>query len=223
MPSNSARRSYNIVAPFYETTARWYSFGQIGASKAWQVQYLEPGDRVLYAGAGTGEDALLAARRGAKVTCVDPANKMLLRAQRRIEAEGLTVEFICNDIRGVEASASFDAVAANYLFTLFDEATMISLMEHLVAMLKPGGRFMIADVIAPRGKGLGRAVQTAHRVFGNWPYWLAGLAHLGPIREYPRYLEGAGLEVKAIEEFPLTRWGPKAFWSIVAEVPAVDA
>ena len=75
MPSNSARRSYNIVASFYETSSRWYSFGQIGASKAWQIQHLEMGDRVLYVGAGTGEDALLAARMGAVVTCVDPPTR----------------------------------------------------------------------------------------------------------------------------------------------------
>jgi ubiquinone/menaquinone biosynthesis C-methylase UbiE len=142
MASGTANRSYNAVAWFYETTARWYSRGRIGASKAWQVQHLNSGDRVLYAGVGTGEDALLAARRGAKVTCVDVAPKMLQRAQRRIEAEGLTAEFVCSDIAAVEAAGSFAAVAADYFLNLFDDGTVAALVDHLVAMLRPGGKFV---------------------------------------------------------------------------------
>jgi ubiquinone/menaquinone biosynthesis C-methylase UbiE len=219
MASGTANRSYNAVAWFYETTARWYSRGRIGASKAWQVQHLNSGDRVLYAGVGTGEDALLAARRGAKVTCVDVAPKMLQRAQRRIEAEGLTAEFVCSDIAAVEAAGSFAAVAADYFLNLFDDGTVAALVDHLVAMLRPGGKFMIADFMPERGRGLGRAIQTIHRFVANWLYWAVGLAHLGPIREYPAYLRAAGLEMKAVEEFPLTKWGPNSFWSMVAELP----
>ena len=216
MRADTGRRSYNAVAWFYEATARWYSFGRIGASKAWQVQHLNPGDRVLYAGVGTGEDAILAARRGAHVTCVDVAPKMLQRAQRRIEAEGLAAEFICADAATFEAAAPFDAVAANYFFTLFDDETMVEVLEHLVGQLHPGGRFLIADFMPARGRGFGRFIQNAHRVFANGMYWLVGLAHLGPMREYPEYLAAAGLEMKAIEEFKLTRWGPRAFWSMAA-------
>ena len=223
MVRNAAPRSYNIVAWFYETTARWYSFGQIGASKAWQVQHLEPGDRVTYAGVGTGEDALLAARAGAAVTCVDPASKMLQRAQRRIEAEGLSAEFICADINAVEADGSYDAVAANYFFTLFDDVTMVEVMDHLAAMLKPGGRFMVADFTPQRGTGWRPVVQKIHRGFANWLYWVVGLAHLGPIREYPEYLEAAGLAMEHLEEFSLTRWGPNSFWSMVARASGDSA
>lgn len=175
---------------------------------------------MLYVGVGTGEDAILAARRGALVTCVDVAPKMLQRARRRIEAEGLTAEFICADAATFEAAEPFDAIAANYFFTLFDDETMLDVMNHLVGQLRPGGQFMIADFMPARGKGLGRAIQAAHRVVANWLYWAIGLAHLGPIREYPQYLQVAGLEMKAITELPLTRWGPKAFWSMVAELPA---
>jgi ubiquinone/menaquinone biosynthesis C-methylase UbiE len=223
MASKSAHRSYNAVAWFYEATARWYSLGQIGASKAWQVQHLKPGADVLYPGVGTGEDALLAARAGATVTCVDPAEKMLQRAQRRIEAEGLAAEFVCADVTAMEANASYDAVAANYFFTLFDDERMVEVMDHLVEMLKPGGRLMIADFTPQRGTGWRRALQTSHRVFANWLYWAIGLAHLGPIREYPEFLEAAGLNLVAIQEFPLTRWGPNSFWSMVAELPADTA
>ena len=175
---------------------------------------------MLYVGVGTGEDAILAARRGALVTCVDIAPKMLKRAQRRIEAEGLTAEFVCADAAKFEAAEPFDAIAVNYFFTLFDDETMVDVMSHLVGQLRPGGKFMIADFMPARGKGFGRAIQNIHRAVANWLYWAIGLAHLGPPREYPEYLRAAGLEMKAVEELPLTRWGPSAFWSMIAELPA---
>jgi ubiquinone/menaquinone biosynthesis C-methylase UbiE len=216
--ADTGKRSYNAVAWFYEATARWYSLGRIGASKAWQIQHLGRGDRVLYVGVGTGEDAVLAARHGARVTCVDVAAKMLKRAQRRIEAEGLAAEFICADAASFEAAEPFDAIAANYFFTLFDDEVMVDVLHHLVAQLRPGGRIMIADFLPSRGSGWGKFVQNTHRFVANGLYWLIGLAHLGPIREYPQYLAAAGLEMKAVEEFRLGRWGPRAFWSMVAEL-----
>ena len=62
-------RNYDRAAWFYEKSAKIYSTNQIRASKRYQLQYIEPGQTVLYLGAGAGEDAVMAARHGAKVTC----------------------------------------------------------------------------------------------------------------------------------------------------------
>ena len=217
MLADTGRRNYNAIAWLYEFTTRIYSLGRIGASKAWQTQYVNPGDRVLYAGVGTGEDAVLAAQRGALVTCVDVAPKMLKRAQARIEAEGLAAEFICIDIAKFDAPEPFDVVVANFFFNIFDDDTTVYLVDHLAGLLRPGGRFMIADFMPARGRGFGRFLQLLHNFVANATYWLIGLAHFGLAREYPEYLESAGFEIRMIEEFPLTRWGPRAFWSIVAK------
>jgi ubiquinone/menaquinone biosynthesis C-methylase UbiE len=211
--------NYNPVARPYELMARWYSLGRIGASKAWQIQFLMPGDRALYCGVGTGEDAVLAARHGAKVTCIDLSDKMLDLTRRRFEAEGLDGEFICSDAAKWQAPEAFDAVVANYFFNIFDGATTSELMDHLVSFLKPGGKFMVADFMSLRGTGIGRLIQDAYRVIANWLYWAAGLAHLGPTPEYPELFAARGLDVAAIEEFPLTKWGPRAFWAVVAVKP----
>ena len=60
-------RNYDRAAWFYEKSAKIYSTNQIRASKRYQMQHIEPGEKVLYLGAGAGEDALMAARHGAKV------------------------------------------------------------------------------------------------------------------------------------------------------------
>lgn len=54
---------------------------------------LQPGERVLDLGCGTGNAALLAARAGAVVTGVDPAPRLVQVAQRRAEAEGASIDF----------------------------------------------------------------------------------------------------------------------------------
>jgi ubiquinone/menaquinone biosynthesis C-methylase UbiE len=64
-----------------------YSGGQIYAAKASQLVPMRSGDRVLYAGVGPGEDAALAERLGAKVTCIDVAPKMLQKVESRFQSE----------------------------------------------------------------------------------------------------------------------------------------
>ena len=53
-----------------------------------------PGERVLDLATGTGNAALAAARRGARVTGVDSATRLLEVARGRAAAEELAIEFV---------------------------------------------------------------------------------------------------------------------------------
>src|SRR5262245_36034551 len=55
---------------------------------------LRHGERVVDVGCGTGNAALLAAARGARVTGVDPALRLLEVARERAAAEALDVTFL---------------------------------------------------------------------------------------------------------------------------------
>lgn len=55
------------------------------------------GERVLDVGCGTGNAALLAAERGARVTGVDPAARLLEVARHRAAEQGLSAEFAPGD------------------------------------------------------------------------------------------------------------------------------
>src|SRR5476651_1185697 len=87
-----ASLNYNRVAPVYEALGYIYSGRQIYDAKASQISEIEPQDRVLYAGVGPGEDALLAARHGAQVTGVDVSTAMLCQAEARMTRAGLSAE-----------------------------------------------------------------------------------------------------------------------------------
>src|SRR4051794_39954624 len=57
----------------------------------------EAGERLVDVGCGTGNAALLAAERGARVTGVDPAARLLDVARERAAARGLTATFARGD------------------------------------------------------------------------------------------------------------------------------
>src|SRR6185312_510552 len=63
------------------------------------VEHAAPraGDRVADVGCGTGNAALLAAARGARVTGVDPAARLLQVARERASAEELEADFVEGD------------------------------------------------------------------------------------------------------------------------------
>ena len=81
--SSTTDNHFTWIAPIYDLLAQCYSFGQISRSKLSQVAHLKAGERVLYAGAGSAEDAIAAAVLGAQVTVVELSPNMLERAQRK--------------------------------------------------------------------------------------------------------------------------------------------
>src|SRR5919199_4523142 len=56
-----------------------------------------PGEHVVDVGCGTGNAALLAAERGARVTGVDPAPRLLEVARHEAAARGLDVTFVVGE------------------------------------------------------------------------------------------------------------------------------
>jgi ubiquinone/menaquinone biosynthesis C-methylase UbiE len=214
--NDTAHRSYQNVAWFYETTTHLYSLGRIRAANASQVAYMGPGDRVLYVGSGTGVDAVLAARSGAIVTCIDLAPAMLERARRRFDAAGLDAEFIQTDVMEFRPEVRYDAVTANFFLDLFTEPVAERVVAKLADLVRPGGRVMMADFAPPEGGMAARAIQFAYAGLANLSFWTIRLAPLQPIHDLRGLLPGAGLELVATDDFRLFSFGPPAYRSLIA-------
>jgi SAM-dependent methyltransferase len=100
--------------------------------------------RVLDAGCGTGEHALMAARLGLDATGVDLASTALRTAEDKARDRGLTARFRCFDARRLaEFGERFDSVLDCGLFHIFDDGDRAAYVDSLRAAVPPGGRYFM--------------------------------------------------------------------------------
>jgi SAM-dependent methyltransferase len=102
------------------------------------------GERVLDVAAGNGNGALAAARRGGEVTASDYVPELLVRAQARAAADGVTIETRDADAEALPFSDdTFDVVLSIFgvMFTPNQERAA----AELVRVSRPGGRIGLAN------------------------------------------------------------------------------
>jgi SAM-dependent methyltransferase len=144
------------VTPFDPLTERaretWSAtdFGRIavgyapGADAFVERLSLSPGERVLDVACGTGNLALPAARRGARVTGIDLAANLVEEAWQACAAESLDVAF---DVGNAEAmpygDAQFDTVIS--MFGVMFAARPDQALAELLRVTRPGGRIVLAN------------------------------------------------------------------------------
>ncbi|MBI2912598.1 MAG: methyltransferase domain-containing protein [Chloroflexi bacterium] len=121
-----------------------------GTGNPFSMGDLRPGETVLDIGCGAGFDTLIAARQvgpAGRVIAVDMTPAMLEKAAAGARAMGLTnVDFREGLAEELPAgSASIDAVISNGVINLCPDK--IAVMKQVHRVLKPGGRFQIADII----------------------------------------------------------------------------
>ena len=211
-------KSYDRLAWLYDAAAHVYSGGQIHALKTFQIGELRAGQRILYAGVGDGEDAVLAANRQVKLTLLDASPIMLERAKRKFEAVGVddAIEFICSDVLKHQRPGHYDIVVANFFLNIFTEPMMQAVLAHLVSMLKPGGKLLIGDFSFPRGRFPTRAVQRVYYYLSMLSFWLLGGTPLHPVYDYRHYFASVDLRTESAKLFRVNALLPVSFEAITA-------
>ncbi|MFD2077782.1 Ubiquinone/menaquinone biosynthesis C-methylase UbiE [Actinopolymorpha cephalotaxi] len=103
-----------------------------------------PGERVLDIAGGTGNTALAAARRDARVTCVDVVPELLDHARLRADVELLPLETVEVDAAALPfADGEFDVVTST--FGLMFVADQRRAAAEALRVLRPGGRIGLAN------------------------------------------------------------------------------
>jgi len=96
--------------------------------------------RLLDAGCGTGENALLAASQGADVTGIDVAPTAIARARAKASERGLTARFEVADARDLDRlGLTADTVIDSGVFHVFGDDDRARYVASLAAVLRPAG------------------------------------------------------------------------------------
>ena len=152
---------------------------------------LQPGEKVLDVGCGTGSLAIAACGRvGASTTVagIDPSPEMVARARKKAARAGVNTRFELAAIESLPfADAEFDVVLSSLMIHHLPRKLRPSAFAEVYRVLKPGGRFLAVD-FKPPGSKMGQSVTA--QTLGK------GMARNDIRRNIPA-LEAAGFRVLA--------------------------
>lgn len=169
-----SRHRAGFPAPFFERLST-YGIGRAG-------------QRILDLGTGTGTLARGLARRGSRVTGLDPAGALLMQARQLDQQAGIAVDqLIARAERTGLAADAFDVATAGQCWHWFDRPKAAG---EVLRLLVPGGRLVIAhfDWIPLPGNMVEATEQLIKRYNPAWPMhggtglypaWLADVAMAG--------------------------------------------
>ncbi len=219
--SAAAKTDYSRVAGIYEILARAYSGRGIQRSRTALFSVIRPGDRVLFVGVGTGSDAQDALERGATLTLLDRSAAMLNRCRSRLAASAprrtpVNLQFAHENILEHRPGKKYDVIVANYFLNVFHPDLVPTVLTHLVALLAPGGRLLIADFAPPRGNCIQQFFQRVYYAAPLITFWTATRNAWHGLYDYAPMLEQAGLRISQRTAIPIATFGPLWFESICA-------
>jgi len=139
------------------------------------------GKRVLDLCCGPGRHTVVLAKKGYTVTAVDGTPFLLKKAQELAQAEGVSVEWVLEDMRNFIRPDSYDLVVNLFTsFGYFDEKQEdIKVLRNVYASLKSGGIFVLelmgkeilARIYGPTSAEQlpdGSRLVQCHEIFDEW-------------------------------------------------------
>jgi SAM-dependent methyltransferase len=119
-------------------------FMQAGAAEFVERLNLKPGSTFLDVACGSGQLALIAARKGVHATGVDIVTNLVMAAQGRAASEGLEVRFEEGDAEELPyKAASFDTVATMFGAMFAPRPELVA--QELIRVCRPGGMIAMAN------------------------------------------------------------------------------
>jgi ubiquinone/menaquinone biosynthesis C-methylase UbiE len=185
----------------YDAALALLSYGQAVRLKERIVElYVQPEQRLLEIGCGTGTLAVMAARRGARVLGFDISPGMLAVARRKVAglSERLRLEEM--GVAGMEElpAGSFDLVVATLVFSELSPAERLYTLRQARRVLVPGGRLVVADEVPPRGLGR-RLLHAGLRLPVLLLTFLLTQRLSRPVADLEALVRGSGLEIERVE------------------------
>lgn len=189
--------SFDRLTPLYDALVGAAGFGAPLARRVLAASAMADGETLLDVGAGTASLLVLAKRRFARsrVVGVEPDAAILARARAKVGRAGLAVELLH---AGAEAlplpDASVDLVTSSLVFHHLPTPAKREAVAEVARVLKPNGRFLLAD-FGPPDTALLRAAFALVRVL-RLPE--APTLQDNVAGRLPRFLAAAGFAVREV-------------------------
>ena len=168
-----------------------------GVGYYFDLAALEPGERVIDLGSGSGMDAFIAASKvgtAGHVAGVDMTDAQLDKARRLADAGGVrNLELrkgLLEEIPAPDGAA--DCVISNGVINLCPDKSLV--FAEIARVLRPGGRLALADIVTD--------VQLPENITCNATLWAACIGGAAQLDAYGAAIEGAGLRIAAVRANP---------------------
>lgn len=141
------------LTPFYDPVVALVTREKKWREAALAVLDAQAGESIIDFGCGTGAFAAWLAQRvpDARLTALDPDPAILARARLRLAGHPVSfLEGFIEDHVGALRARPFDKAISGLVFHQVPVAGKATAMAGLFAVLKPGGRLVIADYGVPR-------------------------------------------------------------------------
>lgn len=217
-PRGGSGEMFDRIAPRYDLMNRIISLGidQRWRRRTVDALQLKAGSKVLDLATGTGDLAMMIARRHPDVTVVgiDPSTGMLAEGERKVAAAGLgaRVSLRHGDAESLEADdASVDGISM--AFGIRNVVDRPKALREMARALRPGGRVAILELSEPK-KGLLATMARVHihhvvptlgaLLSGAWEYRYLqrSIAAFPPAEDFAATMAANGLRVERAE--PMT-------------------
>lgn len=134
------RFCYTLWSPFYDLLVRGFAGWR---RRSLELADIQPGERVLIVGAGTGLD-LQFIDPGAEVTAIDVTAAMLRKLRRRARRRGMAVDIRVMDGQQMEfGDGSFDVVVLHLILAVIPDPERCA--RESARVLRSGGRVVVMD------------------------------------------------------------------------------
>jgi SAM-dependent methyltransferase len=168
-----------------------------GVGHFFDLARLQPGERVVDLGSGSGMDTFVAALKTGptgRVIGVDMTDEQLAKAERLREAAGVGhVEYRKGYIeRTGLPDASADLVISNGVFNLAPDKTAV--FREAARLLKAGGRLALADIVTEKPLSEGITCDAT--------LWAACIGGAMQLDDYVSAIRAAGLRVQRLRDNP---------------------
>lgn len=196
----------SFVEGVYDKLAKVYDFTfgptlHPGRLQAIQRMHIQPGERVLEVGVGTGINLSLYPKE-ASITGIDFSEAMLEKARDRVARKGIRgIRLLQMDAADLKfADSSFDIVYAPYLISVVPDPLTVAREMHRVC--RPGGRIIFLNHFLSPNPILSRV----ERAISPFTIHIGFKADL----DLPAFLAQADLHPVSIEKVNIPR-----LWSLV--------